>query len=773
MAFIENMEILRESFPDVWAKISEIEGKLDKDMVRTISMKDGSQIFKVGKQFIHDKKAPRSEAENMIKQFNNVKEHSDILFYGLGMGYHINAFMDQYPGTSFSIYEPAPEVFYQFLCHGDLKQIPLHLLKSIYIENLPEDPNIFCSRYVRNISNSVLVIELPAYRTIFPEKHKTFFTEFEKQINERRMSVATNATFQKRWTINSIKNFSQVLQSPNILVEKKYYFKNKPAILVASGPSLEEELGNLREIKEGGLAYIFSVGTALNSLIQRQVYPHAACTYDPSEENQIFCKEVMEKGIKSIPLIFGSTVGHETLEKYPGPKSHMLISQDSLAAFYLNAANQERVESVNDATTIAVITLQFLYKLGFNPIILVGQNLAYLDGKNYTAGSTYPEHEAIQKEMNNAVTVKDVYGNEVPSNHSYIRMKQQIEIYLSHYKDIDIINTTKFGAHIEGTRFETLDSVIKGQLHHRVVDDNWLESKKTSYDMEYLIKQNRIMNDAHAKVMQLSEKCKLDLDNISQLADSGNAHLIGRSYEQFNLSMDGLRNNQFFVTFITPMNRVELEFLILTVSDISRETDPILKAQLMEKHFRPFLLNCEQDILLINPLFQEMNQSIQDIYKLHKLRQKAARIKIFLVDSDGVLTDGSIYYSASGDEIRKFHYKDRIGIDILKEKGIKIFVVNSESKPVINNAAEKLGIHPIISEYKTGTIEAIVKEYALDRAEIACLFNDMCDLEVLMQVGLSFAVQNATQDLQNAVDYVLAVNGGQGAMLEIAKLLRA
>ncbi|MDD3363415.1 MAG: DUF115 domain-containing protein [Syntrophomonas sp.] len=771
MGFIENMEILRELFPDTWKKISEIEDKLDKDLVRTIPTKDGSSIFKVGKQFIHDKKAPHSEAENMIIQFKNIKDHSDILFYGLGMGYHINAFVEQYPGTSFSIYEPAPEVFYQFLCHADLKQMPLHLLKNIYIETRPEDPNIFCGRYVRNISNSVLVIELPAYRSIFPEKHKNFFAEFEKQINERRISVATNSTFQKRWTINSIRNFIQVLKSPNIMIEKKAYFNNKPAILVAAGPSLEEEIENLRTIKKNGLAYIFSVGTAINSLIQRQVYPHAACTYDPSEENQIFCKEVLEKNINSIPLIFGSTVGYETLEKYPGPKSHMLISQDSLAAFYLNAGNHENVDSVNDATTIAVITLQLLYKLGFNPIILVGQNLAYRDGKNYTSGSTYPAQEAIQQEMNNAVLVKDVYGNEVPSNHNYIRMKQQLEIYISHYKDLDIINTTQYGAHIEGTRFETLDTIINAQLHNRVVEDEWLESEKLSYDMEYLIKQNRIMNDAHQKVIQLLEICKLDLDNICQLSDSGNVNLIGRSYEQFNLSMDELRNNQFFITFITPMNRVELEFLILTVSDISRETDPILKAKLMEKHFRPFLLNCEQDILLISPFFKEMNQSIQDIYKLCMVRQKAARTKILLVDSDGVLTDGNIYYSASGDEIRKFHYKDRIGIDLLKAKGFIILIINQESNPVIKTAAEKLGIHPINSEDKTGIIAEVAKEYALDHSEIACVFNDMCDLESFKQVGLSFAVQNAAQDLHNAVDYVLAVNGGQGAMLEIAKLL--
>jgi len=192
-----------------------------------------------------------------------------------------------------------------------LKQIPLHLIKNIYIESQPEDPSHFCNSFVSRVRRSALVIDFPAYRSLFPEKYQAFFTQFEININERRNSLTTISTFQKRWTINSMKNFIQVLNSLDILLEKKGSFQGKPAILVASGPSLEEELENLKTIKENGLAYIFSVGTSINSLIQHEIHPHAACTYDPTEENQIVCQGVLEKGIKSIPLIFGSTVGYE------------------------------------------------------------------------------------------------------------------------------------------------------------------------------------------------------------------------------------------------------------------------------------------------------------------------------------------------------------------------------------------------------------------------------------------------------------------------------
>jgi len=599
------------------------------------------------------------------------------------------------------------------------------------------------------------------------------YTEFENQINERRDSLATVAESQKRWTINSIKNFIQVLNSPNILLGKTGCFTNKPAILVASGPSLEEEVNNLKTIVDKGLAYVFSVGTAINTLIQNEIYPHAACTYDPTEENQIVCKAVLEKGIKTIPLIFGSTVGYETVEKYPGPKLHMLINQDSLAAFYLKADHQGRVESINDATTIAVITLQLLAKLGFNPIVLVGQNLAYRDGKHYALGSTFHPIEAGEQELTKAILVKDVYGNEAASSHTFVRMKQQFEDYLSHYKDRDVINT-QYGAHIDGTRFQSLEEVIKSQLQDRVVEDNWLESGEYSYDMEYLIKQSKSMDNAYQKVPELLEKCKLDLENISALRDSGDPIRIGQSYDQFNISMDKLRNNQFVTTFITPMNRVELELLMLTVPSISAERDPIIKAQMMEKEFRSYLSKCEQDINSISTPFQEMSQSIQRMYTIYTIRKKFAHIKILLIDCDGILTDGAIYYSASGDEMRRFNFKDRTGIHYLQEKGIQTLLINPEGSPLIGIAARKMGIKTIYStrQNKKSILSTVLEQYNLECREIASLVNDMTDLELLKQAGLSFAVGNASKTLQNEVDYVLAVNGGQGAIMEIVELLR-
>jgi YrbI family 3-deoxy-D-manno-octulosonate 8-phosphate phosphatase len=773
MALLANMEILKEPFPEIWQEFINFEATLDKDLVRVVTNKEGLSTLQVEKQYIHDFKNPLQEGKAFIEQFVNIDNHSDILFYGIGLGYHIKAFAELYPDKPFSVYEPVPEVFYRFLCHTDLKQFPLHLVKYLYLENKPDDPDQFFFNLVKRIRSSILIIDLPAYRSIFPQKCQAFFSQFEKHLKDRCNSLAASSTFQKRWTINSLKNFTQVLNSSNLLLEKKDFFKNKPVLLVASGPSLEAELENLKKIRDNGLAYIFTLGTALNALVKHGIYPHAACTYDPSGENQIVCKEVLAKKICSIPLIFGSTVGYETLEKYPGPKMHFLINQDILAANYLKPKKNENPDFINDAASISVISLQLAYKLGFNPIILVGQNLAYYNGKNYIPGSTYPSHEADQTELKYAIPVKDVYGNEVPSSESYIRMRLQIENYLSCFENINVINTTKYGAHIEGTGFQTLDEVINDYLKNRVVENDWDSDLNCSYDPEYMISQNQIMKNAAENIIQLLDKCKRDLDTIITLASSGDLINIEQSYDKFNQSMENLRANQFFATFITPMSRVELEMLLLAIPEISRERNPQKKAQMMEKEFRPYLVVCEQDINSIIPLFQELSNTIQQYEKVYWVRKKAAQTKILLLDGDGILTDGTVYYSASGEEFKKLNYKDRAGILRLQKLGIKTLLVIPEEDKVLKNAAEKLGNTDTIciNGDKEKIIAEVKEKYLHDYSEIACLFNDLSKPELLRQVGLSFALKSTGIGLQQEVDYILESNGGDGVLLEIAELI--
>ena len=771
MAFRDNMELLKERFPKAWQRMTKLDAQLDRKLVRAVTDK-ASPNLKVGSIYLHEPKNPVLEAKELINKFPNIRDHSNILFYGLGMGYQITAFAEKYPDIRFAIYEPVPEVFHQFLRLVDLKHFPLHLLQDIFIESRPEDADEYWSGLVQRIRSSILIIDLPSYQSIFPDQRHTFLKHFDNRLHERQLSLATTSTFQKRWTINSVKNLLHVLSTPDILLQNGDCFQNRPAILVAAGPSLEQEIESLRTIREQGLAYIFSVGTAINTLVSHGVYPHAACTYDPTEENQIICREVLNRKIGTIPLVFGSTVGYETLERYPGPKLHMLINQDLLSARYLKPDGGAAPVYINDAATIAVITLQLLCQLGCNPVILVGQNLAYLGRQQYAAGATYHPLEASEQELQDAILIRDVNGGEVASNSNYVRMKQQIEAYLSLYRSTTVFNTTKGGAWIEGAPFRSLDEVIRECLpNEHAVSELWPQQQSCAYDLEHLISQHTLMNEACGRMLQLLEQCRRNLDQIGKQAHSQDSVRIGRSYDQFNASMDALRDNLFMDTLVLPMNRVEFEFLVLKAAEISRELNPETKAKMMEQEFRPFLNHCEQDYQTLRPLFQELDESLPSFHALCQLRKKAAAVKLLIVECDGILCDEFFYMTASGEEFRRFNSGDRAGAALLKASGIRVLLCNPGGDQTLAAAASRLGIKAYAYSDRPRLAADLAGGFGIEPREIACIFNDAAILEAIGPVGLNLAVRDASREVREAADYVLETGRGQGVLLEIARLL--
>lgn len=208
-------------------------------------------------------------------------------------------------------------------------------------------------------------------------------------------------------------------------------FNNKVAIIVAAGPSLNYEIDNLRIVKEKGLALIFSVGSAINTLMYHKITPDAIIAFDPSDD-AIVCKKFIEEDIASIPMIFGSSIGSAVIRSYKGPKTHMLIDKDPISNYFLIDNNGRELERASDAPSVAVVTFELLYKLGFSTILLVGQNLFYKNNLNYAEGIDY--QITIDPENGKKLeTVIDAYGNQVYTNASFNLMRRQMEFYIKNF----------------------------------------------------------------------------------------------------------------------------------------------------------------------------------------------------------------------------------------------------------------------------------------------------------------------------------------------------
>jgi hypothetical protein len=565
--------------------------------------------------YLHSKYNPLREAESIIdnlEERESIDEDKYIIFYGLGLGYHIDAFASRYPNVEFSVYEPSIEVFRHFLEYNNLKSNSyrkLDLVQCEYESKIMED---FFSNIIKKIDKKLIIMDLPSYSSAFKENHETFLRRFKEVLTNERKSLHTDYAFQKRWIINSMKNFKEVLSTPNIILEKKGEFKGKTAVLAAAGPSLNDEIENLRYIKDNGLAYIFSVGSAINTLIYNNIYPDAACTYDPTIKNQIVFEKIKEKEIKDIPMIFGSSVGYETLENYPGDKYHMITSQDSVASYFLKNVTGETINIVQDAPSIAVVTLQLLYTLGFSNILLVGQNLGYRGKERYSEGISYSK-ELTDEEISNGLWVKDVYGNEILTNEGFNSMRRQMENYIKILPNINVINTTKGGAQIEGTEFKELKEIIKTTLDEKTVDKNWLNKTKTSYDKDYMESQAKRMDKSYENVLKINKEYKLILTKIEKAINNRNYTQAEKLYTKLDNELRRIEHNDFYKTFILPMNRVQYKVLANSIDSLNEEKNPYEKGKRIVNSFRRFIDICTNDIEMIKPIYGEMKMTIESL----------------------------------------------------------------------------------------------------------------------------------------------------------------
>ncbi|MFC5466265.1 motility associated factor glycosyltransferase family protein [Lederbergia graminis] len=613
MILISNRNYLRINNRTLLNQLNELEDKSLKENVVIEASKSKELTLKININnkyvYIHSKYDPLTEAKRIVEQQNEIDAYDHIIFIGAGLGYHIKIFNKLYPNKKISIYEPNLEILYHFLSHQELSNLNIgSIITSLDEKEMQEKLMLLINRFGKNI----LFFSLPVYEKLYHPQVLGIFELYKANLNNKRTNIVTNISFQKRWTINSIKNFPVLLKTPNILHDvNEKAFAGKSAIIVAAGPSLSQEFDNLKFVKENRLAYIFSVGSAINSLIERDIYPDAACTYDPTHLNQVVFQNLKEKKIDKIPLIFGSSVGYETLENYPGPMLHMITSQDTVTGNFI--PNPHKIKAVLDAPSIAVVTFQLLKLLGFQQIILVGQNLAYQNNLRYADGINYQHisNEINEIEKENSILIKDVYGNDIKTNEGFNRMRAQLEMYIRESKDIEVINTTKGGAMIEGTEFTPLSKVIENRMIYSTVVPNWYNANN-SYDLRYIKKQINKMKKSKDEFTHYIENVLSELKLIENYVESKYVNQLEARFVNFDSEFDKLKNNDFYKSMVLPMMRVQIDVLAEKSSGIKYEKNILEKGDRVIQAFAPFILDCKAHYEFASEHFEIMKQEVDN-----------------------------------------------------------------------------------------------------------------------------------------------------------------
>lgn len=393
--------------------------------LEVIKAKNGEDTVKVDNILIHSMYNPSREAENFAK--NSIlkvnKKNKVVVIYGLGLGYHVKILLDNLDNDYIVALFDADEEFYEKTkAFGVVSEVLKD--KRVKFYNSYDNKLLFnLSKYLNEVND--IIIFKPALK-ILPDKYldlKRILNGYELariEIEKHGAMAEKNAELNLKETFKKIKDFIN-----------EYDFNGKTIVLVASGPSLDLRLENLRNIREK--IVVFSVGSAANTLIQGGIVPDMVSIIDPQDIVFSQLKQIYEK---NIPLCFLSTANNLTVSKWIGSKYIFFNNEES--------SNEYQDICIETGKSVATAALSIAIECKPDKIVFMGQDLAYINNKSHC-----DDHGS---NLNSGFDyVKGVSGEKLLTNEGFLYFKAWIENKIRKTRGIQFINCS-MGADIEGTK---------------------------------------------------------------------------------------------------------------------------------------------------------------------------------------------------------------------------------------------------------------------------------------------------------------------------------
>jgi hypothetical protein len=476
--FNRNMKVLKNKYFNLCSRLINLsEEKLDIEILDT---RDNNKYMRISNDIrtinINSRYKPADEAKKWADNIE-ISRNSKFVVLGFGLGYRITELSNKMRSeNSLLIIEPNIDIFKKAISSIDYTKV---LKKDNVILLIGENLDVVKQNVLRftnwtNVKN-INLLYIPNYEKLFDDQLMFYVKMVKDMININIGNYYTIRRFSNLFYSNFIENIPHILESINIK-ELFNKFQNKPAIIVSAGPSLAKNVELLKGIKNK--AVIICVGTALRVLLDKGIKPDLVITVDPAIVNYRHFENIE---FDDIPLVYYSCANPQILQKHKGEKI-VFKSQDIYLGKTMDTY-MKNIERLNSGGSVAHNALDLAIKMGGDPIIFIGQDLAYTDNKTHSEGTVY-ENDSLEniegnnklviskkvnmedgsheiKEEKKTVVVKDIYGNNVITDEVLYSYLKWLENVVEANNDRLYINATEGGAKIQGTSILTLKETIQ------------------------------------------------------------------------------------------------------------------------------------------------------------------------------------------------------------------------------------------------------------------------------------------------------------------------
>lgn len=449
--------------------------------------RDNYEILKINKNgkdvYIGSKYNQKRELDKFINSFNEFTENDIYIVIGAGMLEHIDELLKINTGLKkILIIEVSLEV--RRLVQDKIKDSRIHIATTL------EEVNLFMIRHVNDMNiNFVKIGYYANYDKVFQNELKEILGYIKDESYNILGNKNTNVYFGEIWFQSIISNLKYMKNSTPIN-DLKDKFKGTPAFIVSAGPSLSK---NIKELKSQKKGLVLSGGRTLNTLLNNEVQIDYLGVVDPGQYSYELVKDRIDK--VDIPLVYYNGSNIDVVANHKGKKVFCTDNK------FIRDIFEEDIEDLTGGGSVAHFLTKFAIYTGCNPIIFVGQDLAYTGEKNHDVNALTNRNDTnVAWKQANDLYVDDIKGGKVRTSVTLNDFRLHLEQIIKVNPDIKFINATEGGSNIKGTEVQKLAQVMnslnfaKIQEYQERIIENGLFKEKIQNNIKLLEQINKKAN---------------------------------------------------------------------------------------------------------------------------------------------------------------------------------------------------------------------------------------------------------------------------------------
>ncbi|MNB76732.1 hypothetical protein D3C75_234030 [compost metagenome] len=584
-----NQKFLTKHYPALLKVIDDKNEERHEEVILTRNNEPNFVVTSEGNSyFLHSRYSAKEEAKKWVQTLKEKIESQHILIVGIGLGFFIEELLAATKARYIFIHEPSIEIFNTWLKVKDIRPVLSDPRIKLFAVGGDEHlPLQIANEIAGFVSGSFCKVTPPIYEKLYPDITAQLDIELKDMIIQQISNMQTRNEYQETWLNNILGNFLHMAVSPSI-AELKDLWKDDEvkAIVVGSGPSLKKDIHYLSQLKDKCL--IIAAGSSIQAMEHFGVYPHVVVSMDGSLSNYKVFNNI---DTSKVPLVFLPLVNYEITDHYKGPMYYGKFNNDLITNHIID--HEDTIPSFISTSTVTGTAMQLATHMGIKQIILMGQDLSFPDDQFYAPGVNHLSDNTKEANITHAdLWVENVEGgkNRTKGSMQVLLKDIQVLVKIMALQGVEIINTSKKGAVIEGTSWVSMDELAL-ELQQQPSRSLEISSSISELSIDAQVENLSRSTTNLTKVLQQISKMDIKLKKLLKLMTKLENAISARNLNQVNHVLDEINtiwqwttNQDIFKVFYNYSLGHYINIYMRHVPEIVETSNSYTKGRLIIQH---------------------------------------------------------------------------------------------------------------------------------------------------------------------------------------------